>query len=409
VLETTHRPPVSAGHRLRIVVGGYLGLMPAGGVTWDYVQYPVGLAMLGHDVFYIEDTRLWPVYQTDNDEGANCSANVAHVAAVMDDFGLGDRWAYRDEVSGRCFGLSETAVREICRTADLLINVSCSTFPRDEYRSIPVRLLVDSDPMFTQIQYTSQAAFTPGHSGMREIVDGHTHHFTFGLNIGASDCRIPVVGVSWLPTRQPICLQYWPRTALPPAANGAYTTVMNWAAGRPLAYEGEIWGQKDVEFRRLLALPKIVPDIPLAVAVGQTDGGADPFPAEIARRQGWRVLDPSVCAPDWRSYRAFIERSSGELSVAKETYVKAHTGWFSCRSACYLAMGRPVITQETGWSRHLPSGCGLLAFDDVPSAADALRRVAADPATHARAARAIAEEHFASDRVLNDMLAQVGV
>lgn len=401
-------PSSPAGHRLRIIVGGYLGLLPAGGVTWDYVQYPVGLAQLGHDVFYVEDTRLWPVYQNDNQGGADCSANVAHLAAVMDAFELRDRWAYRDEASGRCFGLAEEKVREVCRTADLLINVSCSTFLRDEYRAIPVRILVDSDPMFTQIQYASQVMFTPGHPGMREIVDGHTHHFTFGMNIDASDCRIPNCDVYWRPTRQPVCLRHWPETALPVASNAAYTTVMNWTAGRPLVYEGESWGQKDVEFRRFSTLPGVVPDIPLAVAVGQTGGSGDPFPAAIARQQGWRVLDPAACAPDWRTYRTFIQESRGEFSVAKEAYVKGCTGWFSCRSACYLAMGRPVITQDTGWSRHLPSGCGLLPFDDERSAVDALRRVVADPGPHARAARVIAEEYFNSDRVLSEMLAQVG-
>src|SRR5258708_16114177 len=146
---------------MRVIVGGYLGLLPAGGVTWDYVQYPAGFAALGHETYYIEDTRLWPMYQTDpNSE--DCSANVAHLASVMDAFRMSDRWAYRDEASGRCFGLSESTVRDLCRSADVFVNVSCSTFLRDEYRDIPVRVLIDSDPMFTQIQYATRAAFTTG-------------------------------------------------------------------------------------------------------------------------------------------------------------------------------------------------------------------------------------------------------
>jgi len=181
---------------------------------------------------------------------------------------------------------------------------------------------------------------------------------------------------------------------------------MNWIAGPPLVYDGDTWGQKDVECRRFFDLPREVPGIPLAVVVGQTSG--DPFPTELARRTGWRVLDPATCAPDWSTYRAFIQQSRGEFSVAKETYVKACTGWFSCRSACYLASGRPVVTQDTGWSRHLPAGRGLFAFRNLEEAVGALRRVESDPAGHARAARQLAEEFFDSDRVLTDLLRQVG-
>jgi hypothetical protein len=390
--------------KLRIVVGGYLGLLPAGGVTWDYVQYPAGFAALGHDVAYIEDTRLWPVYQTGGWD--DCTASVEHLAAVMKDFEL--PWAYRDEASGRCFGMSAERVREVCAAADIFVNVSCASFMRDEYRRIPIRAAIDSDPMFTQIQYLSRQMFTPGTPGLRESIDAHTHHFTFGENVGAEDCRMPDCGIEWLPTRQPVLLDRW-RAEARPAAGGAYTTLMNWTAGKPLDYEGERWGQKDVEFRRFFTMPMAAKGIPLAVAVGQTGGAGEPFPAEAARAAGWQVLDPAEHAPDWRAYREFIARSRGEFSIAKETYVKARTGWFSCRSACYLAAGRPVVTQDTGWSRSLPTGCGLLAFDDEAGAVEALRRIEAEPEAHARAARAVATEFFDSRRVLGRMLERLEV
>ena len=400
--------------RLRIVVGGYVGLLPAGGVTWDYVQYPAGFAALGHDVYYVEDTRLWPIYQPAGSDWGDSSASVAHLKRVMDAFDLSARWAYRDEASGRTFGMSEEQLREVCRTADVFVNVSCSTYMRDEYRRIPARALVDSDPMFTQIQYLSQQMFTPGEPGLRDLVDAHNFHFTFGENVGADDCLMPDCGIAWRPTHQPVCLQHWRATTPPPLSavagddGAAYTTLMNWTAARPLLYDGETWGQKDVEFRRFLQLPSQASGVPLAVAVGQTGGAGEPFPVADALASGWRVLDPALSAPDWRSYRDFIEASRGEFSVAKETYVKARTGWFSCRSACYLASGRPVVTQDTGWSKHLPSGEGLLAFDSPEDAARALRRVEADPARHSRAARAVAEEHFDSARVLASLLAEVG-
>ena len=393
--------------RLRIVVGGYIGLLPAGGITWDYIQYPAGFAALGHDVYYIEDTRLWPIYQPVGSNWGDATASVAYLEAVMNDFELKDRWAYRDEASGKCFGMTEAKLREICGSADVFVNVSCSTFMRDEYREIPIRALIDSDPMFTQIQYLSQQMFTPGEPGLRGLVDAHTHHFTFGENVGADDCRMPKCGINWRPTRQPIRTDLWRINPLPSDGNAAYTTLMNWTAAKHLKYEGASWGQKDVEFHKFQNLPGRVKDVKLAVAVGQTGGAGSPFPESEARRLGWAVLDPNDCADTWRDYQDFISGSRGEFSVAKETYVKARTGWFSCRSACYLATGRPVITQETGWSKYLPSGCGLLPFHDMETAEEALRIVSREPERHAVAAREIAEEFFDSRQVLSRMLSDV--
>jgi hypothetical protein len=238
------------------------------------------------------------------------------------------------------------------------------------------------------------------------MVNAHTHHFTFGENIRAEDCRIPDCGLEWIPTRQPICLAHWPVTPLPTHQQAAYSTIMNWTAADPVAYEGEIWGQKNVEFLRYMTLPEAVPTIPLSVAVGQTTGQA--FPAAAAQRHGWQILDPMQHAPNWRSYQMFIQQSRGEFSVAKETYVKARTGWFSCRSACYLASGRPVVTQDTGWSRYLPHSQGLFAFQDRESAIESLNQIEADPHLHAQAARQIAEDCFDSNRVLRQLLHQLG-
>ena len=385
--------------RLRILVSGFLGLLPAGGVAWDYVQYPVGLAELGHDVYYIEDTGLWPIYQSAVGDAAE---TTRYLESITREFGLAGRWAYRDEPTGLWSGLNGPTVMELCRTADVFLNVSCASPLRDEYRAIPARVLIDSDPMFTQIQHASQESFTPGASSMRELIAGHSHHFTFGENVGAADCRMPDCGVNWKPTRQPICLTRWRKCPPVTDTNAAYTTVMNWSAGPPLNYDNDTWGQKDIEFQRMIDLPSAVPDIPLALAVGGLRGRK--FPAEEVVNAGWRLIDPASTCGDWRSYRSFIEQSRGEFSVAKETYVKGRTGWFSCRSACYLASGRPVVAQETGWSRQIPTGEGLFAFEDQHEAVGALRRVAAEPARHSRAARLIAEDFFDSRRVLTKLL-----
>src|SRR5918993_2774638 len=231
---------------LRIIVGGFIGLMPAGGVTWDYVQYPVGFSLLGHDVYYIEDTRLYPIYQKPGSNWDDASASVQHLQMVMDYFGLKDKWAYRDEASKKCFGLTEQKIKEVCSTADVFINISCSTFLRDEYLKIPARILIDSDPMFTQIQYNSQQMFTPGKpGGLQQMLKAHNYLFTFGENIGADNCLIPDCNLAWHTTRQPVCLNYW--KVSPPTNTGtaSFTTLMNWTAAKTLVYKGETWGQKD--------------------------------------------------------------------------------------------------------------------------------------------------------------------
>ena len=202
----------------------------------------------------------------------------------MEAFGMAGRWCYVDEVTGQYYGLAKNRVRELCRSADIFVNVSCSTFMRDEYQQIPARALIDSDPMFTQIQLLTQTNFTPGVPALQESVEAHTHHFTFGEHIGQPDCRIPDCGVAWQPTRQPICLEYLPMTPLPVLARPKFSTVMNWTAARLLEFGGETWGQKDIELRKLLHLPQQVPEVELTLAVGQTQGAPLPDVRTAATR-----------------------------------------------------------------------------------------------------------------------------
>jgi hypothetical protein len=208
----------------------------------------------------------------------------------------------------------------------------------------------------------------------------------------------------WIPTRQPIVLKYWPESALPVSA--PYTTVLNWSAAKHLEFQGQTWGQKNIEFMRFQNIPRDAPDVKFSVAVGQSTG--DPFPAEQLRQIGWNIIDANSVAQDVCSYQQFIQSSWAEFSIAKHTYVQARTGWFSCRSVCYLASARPVVTQDTGWSAFVPTGCGLFAFSDTASAVDAIRRIESDPQRHARGARSVAEDAFESNKVLTNLLNQVG-
>lgn len=390
--------------KLRIIVGGFIGILPAGGITWDYIQYPLGFSLLGHDVYYIEDTRLYPIYQKPGSVWNDASVCISHLKKVMEYFGFENRWAYRDEASGHCFGLTEGELKAICRSADVFVNLSCSTFLRDEYLSIPVRMLIDTDPMFTQIQYLSHQAFTPGKSGIKEMIQNHNKHVSFGENIGAPDCQIPTCNLSWYKTRQPVCLDYWTKNSLSSSRAINFTSIMNWTAARKLSFNNQEWGQKDEELMKICILPQLVPNIKLTMGIGQTGVDQISFPKMLLEMQGWKILDPETVAGTWLQYRKFIQASSGEFSVAKQTYVKANTGWFSCRSACYLAAGRPVVTQDTGWSKFLPTGYGLFAFSDIETAKDALDKVVTDYKKHCLQAREIAYAYFDSNKVLTSLL-----
>jgi len=383
--------------RLRIVVTGLIAQHPLGGVTWDYLQYVLGLRRLGHDVVYIEDSGAWPYVLDGGASGeeftvTDCSANVTYLAGVMARFGLEDRWAYRCPINGTWAGLSDAVRRDIVRSADLLLNVSSTVLHPEEYRAIPRLAFIDSDPVFTQTKLAR------GQQDFRAVVDAHDVHFSFGERL--TD-RVPATGHDWLPTRQPIVLDEW-RTGTP--HRGVFTTVMNWASYNPVTFEGRTYGQKDVEFMRFLDLPaRVTPQLEIAAR----GSGRRQLPDGLLnhlRYKGWNVVDPSEVCSDLDGYRRYIEGSMGEWSVAKNGYVEGQPGWFSCRSACYLAAGRPVVVQDTGFSKVLPVGDGLSCFSSLEEAADAIQRVTVDYERQSRAARAIADEYFGSDRVLVDLL-----
>lgn len=384
-------------------MGGYIGLYPTGGAAWDYVQYPVGLMLLGHDVYYIEDTRQYPLYQQNSEAWDDASGCVSHLKGIMEKFGMKDRWAYRDVASGQSFGMSEEKILELCRSADIFVNVSCSTYPRDEYLKIPKRILIDSDPMFTQMQYSLQESATKESKDWTavQILESHTHLFTFGKNIGAENCRIPLLNFKWIPTHQPVCLEFWQGGLT--KAKKAFTSVMNWSDRKKFLYGNEEWGQKDVEFEKIKKAPTLLPSVNFEVVMNK------PISDSLSElgMLGWSIREPwqTVASPD--DYKSFIFGSAAEFSVAKETYVKSNSGWFSCRSACYLAAGKPVITQDTQWSKYLPTGAGLFAFSDLHSAVDSVNMVNSSLEYHSRKAKEIAHEYFDSNIVLTKMLDQL--
>ena len=384
---------------MRIIVTGLIGQYAFGGVTWDYIQYALGFRALGHDVWYLEDTGTWAYDPVKMEPSADCSHNTAYLGRVMEKFGMGDRWIYRNGADETYHGVANaTEAEKIIASADVLANVSGACWLRPETAAIPLKLFLDGDPMFTQIGLANDPD-----SEYAKRVASHERHFSFGLNIGQKGCEVPTAGLHWRPTVQPIALDYWNPAAptMPHIADGAWTTVMNWASYAPKDFQGKKYGQKDIEFERFLDLPQIS-DEKFVLAMGQ--GVGNKRPTTMLESKGWNIIEPDTYLPDYTTYHEFLLRSKGEWSIAKNGYVTSRSGWFSCRSACYLAAGKPVVVQDTGWSDHLPSGDGAIAFSTPEEAAKALDLINKNYNHHSAAARAYAETHFDAARVCEDLI-----
>ena len=380
--------------KLRIIVSGLIAQHPLGGVTWFYLQYATGLARLGHDVFYVEDTGEWP-YRLDGSFGPaamapDCSFNVSYLADVMARFGLADKWAYRCPLENRWFGLSDERRTAVVESADLLINVSGTIERPEDYVRIPRRAYIDTDPVFTHVRLAR------GDKDICHWVSHHNVHFSYAESTSAD---MPATRYHWRPTRAPIVLSEW-RPSEP--RRDVFTTIMNWTSYESEVFEGRTYGQKDVEFRRFLDLPRLVAPTVLELAIGAGHGERTPY--ELLASKGWRLVDPMQVCPDLDSFRTYTESSMAEWGVAKNGYVVGKSGWFSERTARYLAAGRPVVVQDTGFCGILPVGEGILPFLTMEEAAEGIRQVQGDYTRHAVAARAIAQEYFDSDRVLSRLV-----
>ena len=379
---------------MRIIITGLVGQYPFGGVIWDYIQYLLGFRSLGHQVLYLEDSGAWPYDPIAGTITDDCSFALQSLHKIFTDFDLSESWVYRNGADGKFHGAGEKVAREWLRHGDLLVNVSSAGWLRDYDLRVGHRMFIDGDPMFCQIGLLDGS--NPLYAGR---LRDHDSHFTFGLSVGQPDCPVPVDGITWRSTVQPVALDQWPVT--PVSADAPWTTVMNWASYKPKVWEGRTYGQKNLEFNRFRDLPSKT-NVPLRLAMGLGVDGQRP--AQELRLLGWDLVEPQEVVPDHRAYRSFLTNSRGEWSVAKHGYVEGKTGWFSCRTACYLAAGRPAVVQETGWSRHLPSDRGVLPFTTVEEAAEGLDKVTRNYSEHSKAAREIALEFFDAKKVCQDLL-----
>jgi len=387
---------------MRVIFAGIIGRYPWGGVTWCSLMYLLGLHKLGHDVYYLEDTCECNYDPDINAIATDPKYALDYIHRSLAPFGFGDRWCYVD-YQGNHHGVSRERWEAICRSADLFLVLSGGCWVwRDHYLQIPAKVFVDSDPAFTQHAIREAVQAYERDEKKRWYVDffrTYDRLFTFGNNIGTPRSDVPTAGFRWLPTWQPIDINVWSPLLGPMPARPEWTTVTTWVIK---SFE-DIGGYKDKEFLKVLGLPNRCRE-----AGGPTIELAVNGPRDFLRKQGWRCVDAFAVSSDAWRYHGYLSSSRGEFGVAKHTYVRSNCGWFSDRTECYLALGRPAVVQETGFSQVLPTGAGLLLWRTVDEAFDALMRVESDYRRHAETARAIAVEHFEDRRVLTALLERCG-
>jgi len=383
--------------RGRVVVLHFAGQMPLAGIAWQAMQYVLGLERLGYECWYVEDHGANPYDPAQNTVVMECDYNVAYVRRMMERSGLGHRWAYWDAINDVYHGLDREAVRRLYRESDALINLCGATRLREEHLACPVRIMVDTDPVYEQIKYAEADA------GSRAYLDDHTHFFTYGENVGGPGWIVPLCGVDWKPTRPPVVLEEWP---LDPRRPASWTTIATWEnKGKNIAFGGEtyVWS-KHVNFLNFLEAPKRTGE-KFLMAMLPPDEAIE----RRVREAGWDLTDPRPVSATMETYAEFIRGSRGEFTVAKDIYVRPNSGWFSDRSVCYLASGRPVITMKTGFSRFYPAGEGLFEYATMEGVEAAVDAVRSDYDRQSRAARAIAAEYFGSGPVLTALMSATGL
>lgn len=384
----------------RIVVVGTLASNPYAGMAWMHMQITAGLCRLGHDAYYFETTSAWPY---DPVRGTNVNDSeyaLPYLKKVADSFDLGERWAYRRSYSDKAwFGLSRTKAENLLAEADAVLNVAGATRFAEEGLKIGRLVYFGTDPGHNEI------AFWKGDANVRSLIAEHDDYVTYGENIGSVDCGIPPLPNLRSKTRQPVLLHLW-KNGDP--SSDVFTTVGNWKqAGRDIEFNNATYfWSKHHEFLKFIDLPQRI-DQRIELATGLANMNTEE--RAFLKKKGWRLVDAHPFTTDPWPYRDYVRSSRGEFTVAKDLNVRLRSGWFSERSACYLAAGRPVVTQDTGFGKFIPTGEGLFAFNTIEEIISAFEAIHSDYPRQSRAASAIAQEFFEAERVLKKVVADLGL
>ena len=387
-------------NKLRLIVLGMMGRNPFGGQTWLYLNWIRAFSRLGHEVYYVEDDTVWPYDPEQNTVTDDCGYAVRHIADCMERIGLPDRWAFRlADREGACWGRSARKLNELYRSCDALLNVVGATDLREEHLAAPFRVYVQTDPVIAELRLAN------GDEHTRIAFANHHVIATYGENYGAPDCGVPLNGIAYKKTRQPVDLDLWPMAYDPGTRH--FTTIGNYCqVGSDVEYDGEVYRwSKHHEWERFLGLPQGTKQ-PFELALKLDDSAS----RERLEAHGWALVSPlQMSLSVFGDYPAYFRRSRAEFTVAKDQNVRLRSGWFSERDACYLACGKPVVAQDTGFGNVLPTGEGLFAFTTMEEALDAIDAINGDYRRHCEAARAIAEEYFEARSVAARLLADIGL
>jgi hypothetical protein len=380
---------------MRILVMGYIIRGPLGDMAWHHLQYVLGLTDLGHDVLFMEDSEDYPAcYNPDTFEiTANPDYGLRFTESLFRHFGLTNNWCYFDAHQNEWHGLNKQKVYAFCQTADIVINLSGVNPLREWWASIPGRLLVDTDPVFTQVKHLTNPV-------AMQTAKAHTHFATFGENFGKPGCSIPDDHLLWQPTRQPVYLKAWNKSAENFSAN--WTTLMQWDSYKNAEYEGKSYRMKSASFEPFLTLPGHFASEKFELALGSLSA-----PRSLLAREGWMVTDPLKVSKTPTAFREFIASSKGEWTTAKHGYVVTNSGWFSERTLNYMASAKPVVVQDTGLYELFPTGAGVLLFTTLEEAVENIKRVNRDYSFQCQEARKVVEEHFNSKAVLQHLLSSL--
>lgn len=378
--------------KLKILLLGYIVRGPLAGMTWHHIQYLIGLNDLGHDVYFYEDSgdSHYCCYnpQTGNNN-EDPTYGLDYFKNLFLRLELNNIWCYHDNHQNNYFGNFRKNFLDEFSDFDILINLSASNPIREWMLKIPNRVLIDTDPVFTQIRNIQNTA-------RKDLTTKHNVHFTFGENINLPNCKIPDDGFNWRATRQPIVLRLWQNSTM--AHNQKFTSILQWKSYNSMQYEGVKYGVKSESFHPYMGLPKDT-DQNLELALGGPDA-----PRVELRKNNWEITNPLDISSDPWNYMEYINNSKAEFSVAKEAYVKSYSGWFSERSACYLASGRPVLTQDTGFTEIIETGSGLLSFGSPIEALFGIDEINSNYRKHCKKAKEIAREHFNAKSILKSLI-----
>ena len=385
--------------KLRIVVLGMMGRCPFGGQTWLYLNWLRGLAANGHEVWYAEDDTVWPYDPAANTITDDCRYAVHHIETSLARVGLSDMWAFRlADRKDACWGLRSAELDELYKTCDVLLNIVGGTDLREEHLAAKFRVYVETDPVTAELRLAQDDEHTRVAYGLHHAI------VTYGENYGAPDCGVPLCGLKFHKTRQPIDLELWP--AVFDERCKYFTTIGNYRQeGSDVEWKGETYRwSKHHEWERFIDLPRrTAQPFELAMKCGEDD-------RKFLESHGWRVVPAFEMSLDiFGQYPEYFRQSRAEFTVAKDQNVRLRSGWFSERDACYLACGKPVISQDTGFSNIIPTGSGLYAFSSIDEVPAAIDRINANYESECRAARALAHEYFDAKIVAGKMLADLGL